>query len=55
MNSFEESLLVETRRQDVVEIAAAVHVLVHVDIVRTHRQLGFEFRIHQTWFNRLIG
>src|SRR5688572_29909404 len=36
--------LVESRREDVIQVAAAVDMLVHVDVIRPYLKLGFNLR-----------
>lgn len=44
--------LVETGGEHIVHVATAVHVLIHVDIVRPNLQLRFKFRIDELRVNR---
>ncbi len=38
--------LVKPRRQDVIEVASAVNVLIKIDIVRPDGEFGFKFSVH---------
>ena len=39
--------LVEPRSQHIIQISAAMHMLIHVDVIRPHLQLRFKFGINQ--------